>query len=91
MSNVLKELASSEKAVVCIVLLVAASVLAALGTMSIADWKQFALWMAGIYVGGKAIQGGAVALGRGKANTAELADRLERHDQLIDELIEKKW
>lgn len=56
---VLKSLASSEKAIFCIALIVAASVLTAMGYMSVAEWQSYTQWLAGIYVGGKAIEGAA--------------------------------
>jgi hypothetical protein len=85
---VLKELFSSEKAIFCLALLAAASALAALGHMPVAEWREFATWIAGIYVVGKAVQGGASAIGRGKTEAAELASRVERLEAMIEGMIE---
>jgi hypothetical protein len=68
--NVLKNLLNSEKAVVTGLLVIAASVLAGLGKMSIDQWISYSQWMAGIYVGGKSIQGAAGAISNAKTNKA---------------------
>jgi hypothetical protein len=58
----LKSLLSSEKALFAIALAIAATVLAALGKMTVAEWKEYTLWVLGIYTSGKTIQGAAAAL-----------------------------
>lgn len=68
MFNVLKNLANSEKAVVVGVLIIAASVLTALGKMTIDQWINYSQLMAGIYVGGKSIQGAASVLSNAKTH-----------------------
>lgn len=70
MRQVLKNLISSEKAVAVGLLVVAASVLAALGQMSIEQWTSYTKWLAGIYVSGKAIQGAADSYGKHRAEAA---------------------
>ncbi len=71
MLNVIKNLVNSEKAVALGLLVIAASVLAALGKMSIDQWISYTEWMAGFYVGGKSIQGAAALLGSSKVVKAE--------------------
>jgi hypothetical protein len=64
---VLSNLAASEKAVFCIVLIAAASALTATGDMTVGQWQDYTKWIAGIFVGGKAIEGAAAKLaGAGK-------------------------
>ena len=64
--NVLKNLLNSEKAVTGAVLVVGATVLAAMKLMPVADWQNFALWIYGIYAGGKTVQGAVEKLTKGK-------------------------
>lgn len=64
--EILKNLLNSEKAVICLGLIIAASVLTGLGHMTIPEWREYTIWIAGIYVGGKALHGSAVALALGK-------------------------
>ena len=67
--NVLKQLANSEKAVFVGLLVIAASALTALDFMSVAEWQDYTKWLAGIYVGGKAVEGAASSVaGAMKAN-----------------------
>ena len=61
MPTVLRALMTSEKAVVSLAVLVCATVLAGLGKIPWGDWQDFAIWITGIYVGGKSIQGAANA------------------------------
>lgn len=62
MLQVLKDLASSEKAVVSLAVLIGFTVLTAMGQMAVADYRESALYVLGIYTGGKALQGAASAL-----------------------------
>jgi hypothetical protein len=57
--QVVKDLLNSEKGVLAITLLIAITVLTALGKMTLAEWQNMALWVFGIYTGGKAVQGAA--------------------------------
>lgn len=84
--KVLKDLLSSEKGIFCLALIIAASVLTALGHMTVEQWTAYTQIIAGIYVGGKAIQGAAAAYRNGKDN--ELECRLDDNDAAIDEIAE---
>lgn len=66
MPAVLKSLANSEKAVFCVVLIAAASVLTGFGQMTVAEWQDYTRWIAGIFVGGKAIEGAAAKMAEAK-------------------------
>lgn len=68
--RVIRNLLNSEKAVVAGVPVVGATVLAALGRISIPEWMDFVKWMASFYISGKAIQGAASQWATAK--TAEL-------------------
>jgi hypothetical protein len=48
-------------------------VLAGLDKMSIQQWMEYTSVLAGVYVGGKAIQGAAASIGDGRNARAELA------------------
>ena len=58
----LTNLWNSEKGVIGVALIVACTVLTALGKVSSADWMTYTQWIFGIYVGGKTIQGAASVL-----------------------------
>ena len=85
--KVLKDLFSSEKGLFCLALVVAASVLAIMGKLTVDQWISYTEWIAAVYVGGKAIQGAGAAIGNGKS--AALEERLNANDDVIDELVEK--
>jgi hypothetical protein len=75
--SVVKNFINSEKAIVCLGLIVAASVLTALNHMTIAEWREYTTWIAGIYVGGKSLQGAAAAYANGKTvDVGNLAEEL---------------
>lgn len=57
--QIIKNLLNSEKAVTVGVLIIAATVLAAVGRMSVAVWVNYTEVLAAIYVGGKTIHGSA--------------------------------
>ncbi len=61
--NALKDLFASERGFLVLALIVGATVLAALGYMTIAQWMDYSQLMFGIYVGGKTISSLAVAIG----------------------------
>lgn len=63
---VLRNFANSEKGIFCVALIVAASILASTGQMSVAEWQDYTKWIAGIFVGGKAIEGAAAKLAEAK-------------------------
>lgn len=53
---------NSEKGLVGLALLIGATVLAALGTISGSDWMGYTQVIFGFYVGGKTIQGAVAAI-----------------------------
>lgn len=71
--NVVKNFINSEKAVAVGVLVIAASVLMGLGKISFEQWMEYTQVLAGIYVGGKAIQGAASSMSQTKEAKAEAA------------------
>jgi hypothetical protein len=60
--QVLKNFLGSEKGILALALIIGATVLTALGKMSLAEWQEYTIWIFGIYTGGKAIQGAASAI-----------------------------
>lgn len=71
--NVLQNLLNSEKAVVTGLLIIAASALAGLDKMSVAQWMDYTTLLAGFYIGGKTVQGAASAISSARDAKAELA------------------
>lgn len=59
--NVLAQLSNSEKAVIIITLILGATVMLGLGKIAPQQWIDYTTWLAGIYVGGKTVQGAASA------------------------------
>lgn len=59
MLGALINLLNSEKAVASGALVICATVLVALGQMTVVDWQDFTKWVLGIYVAGKTVQGTA--------------------------------
>ena len=55
-------LLNSEKAIIGVLLIIGSTVLTALGHMTVADWTSYTQWIFGIYVAGKAIQGGTTVV-----------------------------
>ena len=51
----IQDLFESERGLFAIVLVIAATILAALGRMTVSDWQTFATTVFGIYVGGKTL------------------------------------
>ena len=74
MLGVVKNFINSEKAVAVGLLVVAASVLAALGKMSIDQWIDYTKWMATVYVGGKSIQGAVAKISEARGHEAVAAE-----------------
>jgi hypothetical protein len=60
--QVLKNFLGSEKGILALALIIGATVLTALGKMSLAEWQEYTIWIFGIYTGGKAVQGAASAI-----------------------------
>jgi hypothetical protein len=58
----LKDLLASERGLLALALIAAATVLASLGHMSVEAWRDFAVWIFGIYVGGKSLTSAAAVL-----------------------------
>lgn len=57
-----KALLGSEKGLVCLLVLIAATVLAGLKILPINEWRDMSLYVLGIYVGGKTITGAITAI-----------------------------
>jgi hypothetical protein len=66
----IQNLLSDGKGLIGLALLLAATVLAALGKMPIADWQTFATWLFGIYAGSSALHGGLSAIGSGLGSSS---------------------
>jgi hypothetical protein len=62
LKQVITNFLGSEKAMAAFVVLIAATIFTFTGKMSIAEWKEIALWVLGIYTAGKTVQGAASAL-----------------------------
>jgi len=71
MLQVIKNFANSEKAIASGVLVIASTVMVALGKMTVAEWQSYTQVLLGIYVGGKTIQGGISAATGHKAAKEE--------------------
>jgi hypothetical protein len=99
MLNVFKNFANSEKAVAVGLLIIAATVLTALGKLTVMQWIDYTEVMAGIYVGGKAIQGAASAVASSKTAVnaqaataaATLATALATNDAAADATLADKF
>lgn len=65
--NALRDLFGSERGFFALLLVVAATVLAALGKMTTDQWQSFAIWIFGIYVGGKTVTGAVDVIKNGSA------------------------
>lgn len=66
---VVKNFINSEKAVALGMLVIGATVLAAIGTMTIEQWIGYTKWMATLYVGGKTAHGVAAVIASSKNGT----------------------
>jgi len=65
-----KHLFTSERGPLAVVLILAATVLAAIGQMPIGAWQDFALWVFGIYAGAKTVTSSVSLLKRPAPTTA---------------------
>ena len=65
----LANLWNSEKAITGGVLVIAATVLAALGHMTVDAWREYTMVIFGLYIGGKTVQGAAAAIASRPAST----------------------
>jgi len=66
----LQDLFASERGLFALVLVLAATVLTALGHMPVTQWQDFALWVFGIYVGAKTVTSSVGLLKRPAPTTA---------------------
>lgn len=66
----LTDLLKSERGLFALVLIIAATVLTALGSMTVDAWRDFSLYIFGVYVAGKSLTG-AVALFKGGTSEPE--------------------
>lgn len=66
--NALRDLFGSERGFFALLLVVAATLLAALGKMTTDQWQSFAIWIFGIYVGGKTVTGAVDVIKNGSAS-----------------------
>lgn len=80
--QVAKNFLNSEKGVMALALLIGATVLAAMGQMSVEAWQTYSIWIFGIYTGGKSIQGAAAHLA-GNAPGGQIA--AETDDTVTDD------
>jgi len=53
----LTDLWKSERGLLAILLVVGATVLTALSHMTVAEWREYTLWMFGLYAGSKTVTG----------------------------------
>jgi hypothetical protein len=88
MLQVLKNFTHSEKAVASGVCMLAATVMAAMGKMSIAEWQEYSKWILGIYISGKTVQGAAAAL-TGAKSSDEAARAHERDAKQARKQLDK--
>lgn len=63
---VFKNFVNSEKAVAVGLLVIGATVLAALGKMTVEQWMSYTKWMGTVYVGGKTAHGIAATIATAK-------------------------
>ena len=70
---VVKNFVNSEKAVAVGLLVIGATVLAAIGTMTIEQWMGYTKWMATVYVGGKTAHGIAATIAGAKSGVSDAA------------------
>lgn len=66
----LQDLFASERGLFALVLVLAATVLTALGHMPVTQWQDFALWVFGIYAGAKTLTSSVSLLKRPAPTTA---------------------
>jgi len=67
-----KDLFASERGLLAVVLIMAATTLTALGHMSVAAWQDFALWIFGIYAGAKTLTSSVSLLKRPAPSAASV-------------------
>lgn len=72
LKGVMGNLLGSEKAIACGLLVAGATVLCAIGKITVEQWMSYTQVLAAIYVGGKAIQGAGAAIGAAKVKKTAL-------------------
>lgn len=77
----IKSFLGSEKGLLGLALIIAATVLCVLGQVLPADWLAYTKWIFGFYAGAKAVQGGAAAIA-----TALTPNPTETH-AILDKLL----
>lgn len=93
--NVLKSFVNSEKAVAAGVLVVVVTIFVFTNKITVQEWMDYTKVLLGIYVAGKAVQGGASAFANGKkpdldALADELTIRLLANDNEADKELDGK-
>jgi len=89
--NVIKNLTNSEKAIFVGLLIVAATVLAAMGKMTIDAWIDYTKFMAATYVAGKTIQGTASVIKNGQKDSSDLKKEVSASDAAADRAVLEKF
>ena len=62
----LKDLVNSEKGLIGVLLIIGVTVLASLDKVTFDSWQNYTLWIFGVYVGGKTVQGVTTTIVNGK-------------------------
>lgn len=62
------DLLKSERGIIAILTLLAATVLTAIGTLPVDGWKELVQWLLVVYIGGKSLTGVAVAIANRPSN-----------------------
>jgi hypothetical protein len=99
--DLLKSFFNSEKGVFAYLLpMLAISVLVFMGKITVEQYIEYMTYLAGIYTGGKAIQGAGAAIGNGtskalanemKAEIATLKSKIASNDAEADAALEAKF
>ena len=92
--QIVKNFLNSEKAVASVVPLIIATVFVFTGKITYQQWMDFATAITGIYVGGKTVQGAAVALKKGHTPeevASALRTELAAQDAKIDAKLQAKF
>jgi len=68
--DAIKNLFSNEHGLIMLLLIAGATVLAAVGKMTIDQWTNYSQWIFGIFMGGHAVMSAANSISNGKAAAA---------------------
>ena len=96
--QVIRDFLHSEKGTAIGALVFGATILAATGEISVAEWMEYTKWMAAVYVAGKTMQGSAKALAESRkgcgfdvnsengqpAATGALESRVQSGDTILE-------